>query len=179
MVDRDPPNVDPEVSADCARCFGLCCTALSFQRGGQFGHDKLAGEPCHYLAADFGCRIHSRREELGYEGCIEFDCLGAGQRASAAFAADNWRRDAGAARRMHAHFAQLLRLQEMRRALIDAKALSLPPVLEARRESALASIADLADSAAEADASQVEAALDGANGVLDAVEPFLAQASFS
>lgn len=179
MGEHDLHTLDSEASADCARCFGLCCTALSFQRGGQFGHDKLAGEPCHFLAADFGCRIHSRREELGYEGCMDFDCLGAGQRASVAFAADNWRRDAGVARRMHAHFAQLLRLQEMRRALIDAKALSLPPVLEAWRESALDSIADLADAAVEVDPSRLDAVLEDANGVLDAVEPFLAQASFS
>ena len=31
-------------------------------------------------------------EQLGYGGCEAFDCLGAGQRASAIFAAQNWRR---------------------------------------------------------------------------------------
>ncbi len=54
--------------ARCENCFGLCCTALSFTRSDQFGHDKLAGEPCHYLQTDFRCRIHARREDLGYEG---------------------------------------------------------------------------------------------------------------
>src|SRR5690606_33474470 len=38
------------IAADCSKCFALCCTALSFERGSQFGHDKPAGQPCQYLA---------------------------------------------------------------------------------------------------------------------------------
>lgn len=120
-------------SADCSKCFGLCCTALSFERSSQFGHDKLAGQPCQYLAEDFRCRIHERLEDLGYGGCDAFDCLGAGQRASAAFAGENWRRDSAIARRLYARFSQLLLLQEMRQALDTAASLDIPAELHQRR----------------------------------------------
>jgi len=136
------------VSADCEKCFGLCCTALSFERSEQFGHDKLAGQPCQYLQADFRCRIHAKRDALGYGGCEAFDCLGAGQRASAAFAPLNWRGDAGIARRLYARFSQLLLLQEMRQALQTAAALELSPGQRERREHLLRQVAEEADGGA-------------------------------
>ncbi|MVT00366.1 hypothetical protein [Devosia marina] len=133
-------------SADCSKCFGLCCTALSFERSNRFGHDKLAGQPCQYLADDFRCRIHERLEDLGYGGCDAFDCLGAGQRASAAFATENWRRDTAIARRLHARFSQLLLLQEMRQALVTAANLDVPAELHQRRLGLLQRVGDEADS---------------------------------
>jgi hypothetical protein len=139
----DQPH--PDLVADCSSCFGLCCIALRFERSDGFGHDKAAGEPCHYLQADFRCRIHARRDALGYEGCGEFDCLGAGQRASAAFAGCNWQRDPGTARELYAHFGQLLALQEMRQALVEAAALELARDLEVLRAQTLSDIASLAD----------------------------------
>lgn len=131
--------------ADCSKCFGLCCTALSFERSNQFGHDKLAGQPCQYLADDFRCRIHERLEDLGYGGCDAFDCLGAGQRASAAFAGENWRRDTAIARRLYARFSQLLLLQEMRQALETAATLQISPELHQRRLELLETIGREAD----------------------------------
>jgi hypothetical protein len=113
-----------DFSADCSRCFALCCVALSFQRSADFGHDKPSGTPCHHLGQDFRCRIHTRREALGYEGCEEFDCLGAGQLASAEFSSRNWRREPSEARLLHARFLELTRIQEMRRALHEALDLS-------------------------------------------------------
>ncbi|MFD1254308.1 hypothetical protein ACFQ30_15630, partial [Devosia equisanguinis] len=136
-------------NAQCSACFALCCTALSFQRGTQFAHDKPAGQPCHNLAADFSCRIHARREELGYDGCEAFDCLGAGQRASAMFAGENWQRDASVARRLYASFSMLLRLQEMRQALTTAADLDLPPDLHNERQGLLDRLAELAESGRE------------------------------
>ena len=125
--------MNADFSAQCGNCFALCCTALSFQRGTQFAHDKAAGQPCQYLQNDFKCTIHARREELGYDGCEAFDCLGAGQRASAIFAAENWRRDPAIARRLYASFSLLLRIQEMRRALETAANLDLRPALHEER----------------------------------------------
>ena len=136
--------------AECRKCFGLCCTALSFERGGQFGHDKPAGQPCLYLADDFRCRIHARREELGYDGCEAFDCLGAGQRASARFAGENWRGDASVAQRLYAYFSLLMRLQEMRQALTTAAELDLEAGLHGERQVLLTRIAGLAESGDEA-----------------------------
>ena len=138
---------DATFAADCSKCFGLCCTALSFDRSDQFGHDKLAGQPCQYLQADFRCRIHEKREDLGYSGCEAFDCLGAGQRASAAFAGENWRRDAAVARRLYARFSQLLSLQEMRQALETAQSLDISASLHLKRRDLLTRLGNEADSA--------------------------------
>ncbi len=128
-------------AADCGRCFGLCCVALSFQRSADFGHDKPAGQPCHFLEPSFGCRIHSQRDALGYEGCEAFDCLGAGQLASAEFAGKNWQRDPVQARLLYARFADLLKLQEIRSALVEAGALDLDEDAETERLQLLDSLA--------------------------------------
>ena len=135
--------------ADCEKCFGLCCTALSFERSAQFGHDKLGGQPCQFLEKDFRCRIHAQREDLGYGGCEAFDCLGAGQRASAAFAALNWRSDSSIARRLYARFSQLLMLQEMRQALETAASLEISSDQHDRREALLRQVGQEADSGAD------------------------------
>lgn len=139
---------DVTFSADCEKCFGLCCTALSFERSSQFGHDKLGGQPCQYLAPDFRCRIHERLEDLGYGGCDAFDCMGAGQRASAAFAPLNWRGDTGVARRLYARFSQLLLLQELRQALVTAASLDIAPSAHEERRMLLARVSAEADSRA-------------------------------
>lgn len=131
--------------AECNKCFALCCTALSFERGDQFGHDKLAGQPCHYLRADFRCRIHAQREALGYDGCEAFDCLGAGQRASALHAGENWRNDPAIARRLYASFSLLMRIQEMRQALDTAAELPLDAALHEERQALLTTLAEQAD----------------------------------
>lgn len=134
------------LEADCSRCFGLCCIALSFSRSEDFGHDKLAGEACHHLDGQFRCRIHQRRSELGYDGCEAFDCLGAGQRASAMFPDLHWRRDPVQSGRVFAAFSILLKLQEMRQALTTAAELPIGPTLHAEREALLGAVSDLADS---------------------------------
>ena len=159
--------------ADCSHCFGLCCTALSFERGPQFAHDKLAGEPCQFLAADFRCRIHAQREDLGYDGCEAFDCLGAGQRASAMFAGDNWRRDASVARRLYASFSLLMRLQEMRQALETAAEMDLGPALHQERQALLAQIAEQAESGREDIADIASATLAEAKAFLRCLAPAL------
>lgn len=140
---------DVTFTADCEKCVGLCCTALSFERSSQFGHDKLGGQPCQYLAADYRCRIHERREDLGYSGCEAFDCMGAGQRASAAFAALNWQRDPAIARRLYARFSQLLLLQELRQALHTAAGLDLSAGRHEERLRLLDLVGDEADSGAQ------------------------------
>lgn len=134
-----------EMTSDCSRCVGLCCVALSFDRSDGFGHDKVAGEPCYHLDASFRCSIHAKREALGYEGCEAFDCLGAGQRATAVFATQNWRRDPAVARQLHARFSLLMMLQEMRKALTEAADLDLMEALHTVRQALLGRIVLLAD----------------------------------
>lgn len=74
-----------QLTPDCRKCVGLCCVALAFDRSAFFAFDKPAGEVCRNLDDEHRCRIHSRLEETGFRGCVQFDCLGAGQRATALF----------------------------------------------------------------------------------------------
>lgn len=69
--------------ADCTRCVGLCCVVLAFDRSALFARDKAAGTPCAHLGSDCRCRIHASRVRRGFAGCVSYDCLGAGQRATA------------------------------------------------------------------------------------------------
>ncbi|WP_061292786.1 pentapeptide repeat-containing protein [Herbidospora cretacea] len=73
-----------ELHSDCASCAGLCCVELPFTRSADFAVDKPAGKPCANLTGDFRCRIHDRLRESGYQGCVTFDCFGAGQRVTRA-----------------------------------------------------------------------------------------------
>lgn len=69
----------PALRGDCARCDGLCCMALAFDAGPKFGCDKAAGVACDHLGADSRCTIHDRLRAAGFSGCVDYDCLGAGQ----------------------------------------------------------------------------------------------------
>ncbi|WP_419910895.1 hypothetical protein [Hoeflea sp.] len=68
--------------ADCARCAALCCVALAFDKSERFGIDKPAGQPCPHLHASHRCTIHAARGQSGFAGCVDYDCLGAGQRVT-------------------------------------------------------------------------------------------------
>ncbi len=72
-----------DLRADCARCVGLCCVALTLTRSADFAIDKPAGVPCPNLGADHGCRIHAELRPRGFPGCVAYDCFGAGQRVAA------------------------------------------------------------------------------------------------
>jgi hypothetical protein len=39
---------DAEFRGDCARCAGLCCVLLAFDRGPLFAFDKPAGIACRH-----------------------------------------------------------------------------------------------------------------------------------
>ncbi|NAS20296.1 pentapeptide repeat-containing protein [Herbidospora sp. NEAU-GS84] len=71
-----------DLRSDCASCAGLCCVELPFTRSADFAVDKPAGKPCVNLTGDFRCRIHDRLLDSGYQGCVTFDCFGAGQRVT-------------------------------------------------------------------------------------------------
>jgi hypothetical protein len=71
--------------ADCSQCAGLCCVALAFDRSDGFAFEKPAGVRCPNLTSCHRCAVHERRAELGMSGCVDYDCLGAGQRVTAMF----------------------------------------------------------------------------------------------
>lgn len=101
--------------ADCAACHGWCCVAPAFDADQGFGYDKPAHSACRHLGTDGRCRVHAQRAALGFAGCIEFDCLGAGQRLSAArpATAAGWRDDAAARGALCDTFLVLKRLHHV------------------------------------------------------------------
>jgi uncharacterized protein YjbI with pentapeptide repeats len=83
-----------DLRADCSRCFGLCCVALTFSKSADFAIDKPAGEACPNLSTDFRCGIHSSLRKRGFPGCTVYDCFGAGQEISRR-AGKSWREQPG------------------------------------------------------------------------------------
>lgn len=120
---------DAILQPDCARCAALCCIALAFDRSALFAIDKPAGEPCAHLDGCGACTIHSVRAERGFRGCIQFDCLGAGQRVTQElFAGRSWTEDHRLIGPMSHSFSVLLRRHEQLKLLEQAGALDLSPL---------------------------------------------------
>ncbi|WP_110181167.1 pentapeptide repeat-containing protein [Nocardioides solisilvae] len=108
-----------ELVADCGRCTGLCCVLLPFRADSGFGTDKAGGDPCHHLAADDRCGIHSVLRASGWPGCTVFDCFGAGQHLTEhTYAGRSWR-DPGANRAEMGAVLSVLRLLHEAAAHLD------------------------------------------------------------
>jgi len=103
----------PALAPDCQACSGLCCVATAFSRSADFAIDKPYGRPCPNLLADYRCTIHDRLSTSGFAGCVRFDCLGAGQRTTAAFGGRTWRTDPDLADQIFDTFAVMRELHEM------------------------------------------------------------------
>lgn len=102
------------LKGDCGNCFGLCCVALPFARSADFARDKDAGTPCGNLKADFGCGIHARLRDKGYQGCTVYDCFGAGQQVSqVTFLGRDWRAAPETSRTMFEVFPVMRHLHEL------------------------------------------------------------------
>ena len=109
---------------------GLCCVAPAFARSADFAIDKPAGTPCTNLQADFRCAIHADLRDRGFAGCTVFDCLGAGQRVTAAFAGRDWRTPEVAAP-MFAAFGIARQVHELLWYLDEARVRTPDPELDA------------------------------------------------
>ena len=131
-----------ELRADCSRCVGLCCVAPAFARSADFAIDKPAGTPCGNLQADFRCAIHADLRDHGFAGCTVFDCLGAGQRVTAAFAGRDWRTPDVAAP-MFAAFAAARQVHELLWYLDEARVRAPDPALDAEWTRLLGDVAAL------------------------------------
>lgn len=82
----------PDLNSDCANCAALCCIALAFDKSNLFGIDKAAGVACPNLAGDHTCSIHADLARSGFQGCINYQCDGAGQRVTQkVFKGRSWR----------------------------------------------------------------------------------------
>ncbi|TXG92508.1 pentapeptide repeat-containing protein [Rhodococcus rhodnii] len=131
--------------ADCSDCSGLCCVALAFDASADFPVAKPAGEPCSHLAADFRCGVHSRLRGLGYHGCIGYDCFGAGQVVTRAFAGTTWRAGAATADAVFRAFGSCTRLHEMLWYLVEADERSRDPELRAEADTLRRRVLSLRD----------------------------------
>jgi len=109
---------------------GLCCVAPAFARSADFAVDKPAGTPCSNLQADFRCAIHADLRDRGFAGCTVFDCLGAGQRVTAAFAVRDWRSPEIAAS-MFVAFGIVRQVHELLWYLDEARERAPDPALDA------------------------------------------------
>jgi hypothetical protein len=117
-----------DLRADCANCAALCCMALAFDRSRQFAIDKPAGQSCLHLDACGACTIHHERVERGFPGCVNFDCLGAGQRVTqAVFGGRSWMEDGSLIGPMSRAFSTLLHAHRYLALLDQAEALDLSP----------------------------------------------------
>jgi hypothetical protein len=116
-----------DLQGDCARCQGLCCVSLAFDRSEWFAFDKAAGEPCRHLLPSNRCRQHARLETTGHGGCVSYDCYGAGQRVThELFPGVGWRHAPEQRRALFAAFLRLRDVHELRLLLRQAGRLSLP-----------------------------------------------------
>ncbi len=116
-----PTPAHPDLQADCANCFALCCVALPFSKSSDFAVTKPAGTPCKNLQGDYRCGIHADLRTKGFSGCTVFDCFGAGQKVSqVTFIGEDWRGSKKAARQMFAVFPVVRQLQELLRYLAEA-----------------------------------------------------------
>lgn len=123
----DPGGTQDRLSADCGRCFGLCCVAPAFAVSVDFALDKPAGRPCPNLQPDSRCGIHDRLRERGFRGCTVYDCFGAGQQvAQVTFDGRDWRSAPETAAQMFQVFAVMRRLHELLWHLTEAMSLSAP-----------------------------------------------------
>ncbi|MBM7440352.1 pentapeptide repeat-containing protein [Streptomyces sp. HB132] len=127
---HDDPTALPLVErgalrADCAKCFGLCCVALTLTASADFAINKDAGTPCPNLADDFRCGIHTRLRPEGFSGCTVYDCFGAGQKVSQdTYGGRDWRSDPDTAQQMFQVFPVMRQLHELLWYLTEA--LTLP-----------------------------------------------------
>jgi uncharacterized protein YjbI with pentapeptide repeats len=136
-----------ELQADCSRCVGLCCVALTLSKSADFAIDKPAGEPCPNLESDFRCRIHAELREQGFAGCVAYDCFGAGQHVvQGTFGGNDWRDKP----RILEVFGVMRQLHELMWLLTQA--LALPPArqLHAQLQQTLEETTRLTDGSAEA-----------------------------
>lgn len=124
-----------DLTSDCSRCFGLCCTALPFRRSSDFAFDKPPDTPCRHLDAGFGCSIHLTLRAEGMTGCTVFECFGAGKQvAQVTYGGVSWRDDPASAPEMFAVFARMRDLHELLVLLDEAAALAADPDAAELRE---------------------------------------------
>jgi uncharacterized protein YjbI with pentapeptide repeats len=148
----DPGRGELSLRADCSRCVGLCCVALTLTVSADFAIDKPAGKPCPNLQQpDHRCGIHTHLRESGFRGCAAYDCFGAGQHVTqGTFGGQTWREAPASATQMFAVFAVMRQLHELLWHLTEALRLVPPGVLNRELRNAYDETEQLASGSADA-----------------------------
>lgn len=133
----------PDLTPDCGSCAALCCVAMAFDASEHFAFDKAAGVRCPYLTRGCRCAIHADLVGRGFAGCAAFNCYGAGQRATRAFATSS------EPARLEA-FRALKDLHELLWLLTEAEKLCPGPALGAQLQAAIEELEALASGDAPA-----------------------------
>lgn len=107
-------RVPKEYRSDCENCFALCCVALPYAKSADFAFDKEGGTSCPHLQSNFRCGIHQHLRKKGFQGCVAYECFGAGQKVSqVTFHGNDWQKHPGLAEEMFAVFPIMQQLHEM------------------------------------------------------------------
>lgn len=100
--------------SDCEQCFGLCCVALPYAISADFPINKDGGVPCRHLSTDHRCHIHHELKHKGFNGCVSYECFGAGQYVSQKmYDGQDWRNNPELSKEMFAVFPLTQQLHEM------------------------------------------------------------------
>ena len=127
-----------EFTSDCKNCAALCCVALAFDKGNMFAFNKPAGVPCQHLNGPL-CGIHTKLESEGLQGCVRYQCDGAGQRVvQEVFAGQSWQDTPALLPPMLEAFSQMRQVHALLLLLASAKALPLPEAQLAELETLMA-----------------------------------------
>ncbi|KAA0955422.1 pentapeptide repeat-containing protein [Sporosarcina sp. ANT_H38] len=130
MNSETAKSIRGNLTADCTKCFGLCCTALNIVASSDFPINKPAGTPCVNLQSDYGCQIHSNLRKRGFKGCTVFDCLGAGQVVSqVTFKGQSWRDNPEIGTKMFQVFPIMQQIHEMIAYAAEALSYDIPHAL--------------------------------------------------
>ncbi|MGG0717202.1 pentapeptide repeat-containing protein [Robertmurraya massiliosenegalensis] len=102
------------LTSDCHQCFGLCCVALPYANSADFPINKDGGVPCRHLSTDHRCNIHNKLKNKGFNGCVAYECFGAGQYVSQKmYDRQDWRNNPELSNEMFAVFPLIQQLHEM------------------------------------------------------------------
>lgn len=144
MDNETAKNIRESLTADCTKCFGLCCTALNIVASSDFPINKPAGTPCMNLQSDYSCQIHSQLRDKGFKGCTAFDCLGAGQVVSqVTFNGQSWRENPDIGKKMFQVFPIMEQIYEMIAYVTEALSYDIPDDLADKLRKQLKELQDL------------------------------------
>ncbi|OIU66331.1 pentapeptide repeat-containing protein [Rossellomorea aquimaris] len=150
MYSGTAKDIRKGLTADCSKCFGLCCTALNILASNDFPINKPAGTPCMNLQSNYSCQIHSKLREEGFKGCTVFDCLGAGQMVSqVTFKGQSWREHPEIREKMFQLFPIMEQIHEMIAYTAEALSYDIPADLSAELQEKLEELQNLTELDAE------------------------------